>query len=153
MSGGVNKVILVGNLGRDPEVSYSQSGLAICRMRLAVTERVKKGEAWEDRTEWVTLTAFGKTGENAGQYLGKGRQIYVEGRLSTRSYKDKEGVEKWSTEVVVDQLVYLGSPGDKPRSAPSNGTNGKHATRSADVPARGGDTNADPGFIDDDLPF
>ena len=176
MAAGVNKVILVGNLGRDPEVRYTQSGGAVSNLRLAVTERRKDGEGWKDHTEWVTVVAFGKTAENAGQYLQKGRQIYVEGRLQTRSYKDKEGVEKWSTEVVANQILFLGGgegrPGGAatgaPRSsegprqngggapgygggAPSYGApNGGGPDEIGPGPSSGGGDN---GFIDDDLPF
>ena len=109
MAAGVNKVIIVGNLGRDPDVRFSQSGNAVCKLNVAVTERQKVGEKWEDRTEWVRVVTFGKTAENAGQYLQKGRQIYVEGRLQTSSYKDKEsGVEKYTTEVIANQVLVLG---------------------------------------------
>ena len=138
---GVNKVIIVGNLGRDPEVRYSQSGMAICKLSVAVTERVKKGEAWEDVTEWFRVTCFGKQAENAGQYLQKGRQVYVEGRLKTDKYTDKDGVEKTSTEVVCNTLQFLG---------------GKSEGGGDRAPQRGGKQAAPPdgaGFIDDDLPF
>lgn len=109
---GVNKVIIVGNLGRDPEVRFSQGGMAIGKLSVAVTEKIKKGEAWEEHTEWFRVTVFGKTAENAAQYLQKGRQVYVEGRLKTEKYKDKDGNEKTSTEVVASTLQYLGG-GDK----------------------------------------
>ena len=108
MAAGVNKVILVGNLGKDPEVRYVQSGNAVCTLRLAVNERRKEGDQWKDHTEWMDVVTFGKTAENAGQYLQKGRQVYVEGRMQTRQYKDKEGHEKWRTEVVANQVLFLG---------------------------------------------
>ena len=110
MATGINKVIIVGNLGRDPEVRYSQAGMAICNFSVAVTERVKDGDAWKDATEWFRVVTFGKTAENAGQYLAKGRQVYVEGRLKTSKYKDKDGVEKTSVELVANQLTFLGGP-------------------------------------------
>ena len=145
---GINKVILVGNLGKDPEVRYAQSGMAICKLRLAVTERVKDGaEGWKDATEWFTVTLFGKTAENAGQYLQKGKQVYVEGRLKTDKYKDKDGVEKTSIEVIANTLQYLGTGG------------GGGRPRDAGAPAGGGSKGgneappASDGFIDDDLPF
>ena len=152
MSAGVNKTILVGNLGRDPEVRYTQGGGAVCNLRLAVTERRKDGDdGWKDHTEWVTVVAFGKTAEKAGQYLQKGRQIYVEGRLQTRSYKDKEGVEKWSTEVVANQVLFLGA---------GNQAAGQGAGEGRRPPTGGGSgapndtgTAREPDFIDDDLPF
>lgn len=110
---GVNKVIIVGNLGKDPEVRYSNSGMAICKLSVAVTERVKDGDEWKEATEWFRVTLFGKQAENAGQYLQKGRSVYVEGRLKTEKYKDKEGVEKTSTEVVANTIQFLGGGGER----------------------------------------
>lgn len=115
---GVNKVIIVGNLGRDPEVRYAQSGMAVCKLSVAVTERVKDGDAWKDATEWFRVTLFGKQAESAGQYLQKGRSVYVEGRLKTDKYKDKDGVEKTSTEVVGNVVQFLG--GGKGEGAPAD---------------------------------
>jgi single-strand DNA-binding protein len=108
---GVNKWIGVGNLGRDPEVRFTQGGSAVCNLSVAVGERVKKGEAWEDHTEWVRVVCFGKTAENAGQFLQKGRQVYVEGKLRQREY-EKDGVKQRSTEVVADVLQFLGGKGE-----------------------------------------
>jgi single-strand DNA-binding protein len=140
---GINKIILVGNLGKDPEVRYAQSGMAICKMRVAVTERVKDGaDGWKDATEWFTITTFGKTAENAGQYLQKGRQVYVEGRLKTDKYKDKEGVERTAVEVIANTLQYLGNGnGQKGKTPSTEGT-------PVDQPPPASD-----GFVDDDLPF
>jgi single-strand DNA-binding protein len=141
---GINKIILVGNLGKDPEVRYAQSGMAVCKLRLAVTERVKDGaEGWKDATEWFTITLFGKTAENAGQYLQKGRQVYVEGRLKSDKYKDKEGVERTSVEVIANTLQYLGSGSGQKGKTPS--TDGE--------PVDGTAPSAADGFVDDDLPF
>lgn len=125
---GVNKVIIVGNLGRDPEVRYAQSGMAVCKLSVAVTERVKDGDAWKDATEWFRVTLFGKQAENAGQYLQKGRSVYVEGRLKTEKYKDKDGVEKTSTEVVGNVVQFLG--GGKGEGAPAD--KGKPAEQAVD---------------------
>jgi single-strand DNA-binding protein len=153
MAAGVNKVILVGNLGKDPEVRYVQSGNAVCTLRLAVTERRKDGDQWKDHTEWMDVVTFGKTAENAGQYLQKGRQVYVEGRLQTRQFKDKEGQEKWRTEVVANQVLFLGGGGGERGAGPRKSEGGR--------PAQGGPPPGDDapppqdngGFIDDDLPF
>ena len=134
---GVNKVIIVGNLGRDPEVRYSQGGMAICKMSVAVTQKVKDGDGWKDATEWFRVTLFGKQAENAGQYLQKGRQVYVEGRLKTDKYKDKEGVEKTSVEVVCNVLQFIGGKGE--------GGGEQKAPPKAPPKAPAGD--------DDDLPF
>ena len=105
-----NLVILVGNLGADPEMRTTGSGMAVCNLRIATTTR-KKGQdgTWADATEWHSVICFGKTAENAGQYLRKGRQVYVEGRLQTRKWQDKEGKDRWTTEVVVNEIKFLGS--------------------------------------------
>jgi single-strand DNA-binding protein len=134
---GVNKVIIVGNLGRDPEVRYSNGGMAICKLSVAVTERVKDGDEWKEHTEWFRVTLFGKQAENAGQYLQKGRPVYVEGRLKTEKYKDKEGVEKTSVEVIGNTIQFLGG-GNGERYVPDPGN-------------RKGDKK--PEGPDDDLPF
>lgn len=115
---GVNKVIIVGNLGRDPEVRFTQGGSAVCTLSVAVGERVKKGETWEEHTEWVRVVCFGKTAENAGQFLQKGRQVYVEGRLRQREY-EKDGVKQRSTEVVADVLQFLGGKGEGGNAKPA----------------------------------
>lgn len=142
---GVNKIMIIGNLGRDPEVRYSQSGNAVCNLSVAVTEKVKDGDGWKDATEWFRVVTFGKTAENAGKYLAKGRQVYVEGRLRTQKYKDKDGVEKQSTEVIAYAIQFLGGGGDakKPGGPPSGSS-----APSSNAPPMGDD-----GFIDDDLPF
>jgi single-strand DNA-binding protein len=114
---GINKVIIIGNLGRDPEVRFTQGGSAVCSLSVAVGERVKKGEAWEDHTEWFRVVVFGKTAENAGQYLQKGRQVYCEGKLRQKEYEDKDGTKKRSTEVVADVLQWLGGKGEGGRDA------------------------------------
>lgn len=110
MSNGVNKVILIGNLGRDPEVRYTHSNNAVCNLRVAVGERRKDGEEYKEHTEWMDVVVFGRTAENAGKYLHKGRPVFAEGRLQTRKWQDKEGRDRWSTEVVAHNLRFLGSP-------------------------------------------
>lgn len=107
----VNKVIIVGNLGKDPEVRYSQSGDAITGITVATTDKWKDKATGEQKeaTEWHRISFFGKLAEIAGQYLKKGSQIYVEGKLKTRKYTDKDGIEKYSTEINADQLQMLGS--------------------------------------------
>lgn len=104
----VNKVILLGNLGADPEVRYTQSGQPVCSLRMATNE------VWNDRdgnrqerTEWHSITVWGKTAELCGQYLEKGRQVYVEGRLQSREYADKEGIDRKVWDVVADRVVFL----------------------------------------------
>lgn len=145
MPSGVNKVFIVGNLGRDPEVHYTQSGSAVCKFPVAAGERRKKDGEWVDHTEWVRAVCFGKTAENAGQYLSKGRQVHIEGRLSTQKWTDKEGVDRWSTDVIIDRLTFLGGGGDKGgKSSPSKPPGEDRG---------GGGGGGDSGFYDDDLPF
>ena len=106
----VNKVILVGNLGADPESRTTNTGTAVVNLRLATTERMKDRDSgeWKDHTEWHRVVCFGRTAENVAKFTRKGRQIYVEGRLRTRKWQDQNGVEKWSTEIVGDVIQFLG---------------------------------------------
>jgi single-strand DNA-binding protein len=132
MAGSVNKVILIGHLGAKPELKYLPSGQAVCEMRIATNEVFNdKQQQRQERTEWHRVVAWGKTGENCAQYLDKGRQIYVEGRLQTRSWDDKNSGEKrYMTEIVANNVTFLGGggpgvSGDEPRPsrrpAPQNG--------------------------------
>jgi single-strand DNA-binding protein len=110
MAKSVNKVILIGNLGKDPEVKYTPSGMAVARFTLATNDRFKDKEGnWQDKTEWHNLVAFQRTAEIVGEYLKKGRTVYVEGKLQTSSWDDKEsGQKKYRTEIIVNDLVLLG---------------------------------------------
>ena len=105
----VCKVILIGNLGKDPEVRYAASGTAVCNFSLATTRqwKDKQGETQKE-TEWHKVSAFGRTAEVCGEYLKKGAQVYVEGRLQTRKWQDKEGADRYTTEVICDQMQMLG---------------------------------------------
>jgi single-strand DNA-binding protein len=107
----VNKVILVGNLGRDPEVRYMPSGDAVANIAIATTDKWKDKQTGEqkEQTEWHRVSFFGKLAEIAGQYLVKGSQVYIEGKLQTRKYTDKDGVEKFATEIRADTMQMLGS--------------------------------------------
>ena len=114
MAGGVNKVILIGHLGADPEIRYTQNGAPVANLRLATSESWKnKNGQKEERTEWHRVVAWSKLAELAGQYLSKGRQIYVEGRLQTRSWDDKDGNKRYSTEIVATNIQFLGGPSDR----------------------------------------
>jgi len=106
----VNKVILVGNLGRDPETRYTTSGDAVTNIRVATTDtwKDKNGEK-QEKTEWHTVVFFGRQAEIAGEYLKKGKQVYVEGRLQTRKWQDKEGQDRYTTEIVAERMQMLGS--------------------------------------------
>lgn len=110
--GSVNKVILVGNLGRDAELKYTPAGVAVSNLSLATTDtwRGKDGQK-QERTEWHRVTLWGKTAESVQPYLTKGKQVYIEGRLQTRSWEDKDGNKKFSTEVSADRVTLLGSGG------------------------------------------
>src|SRR5947208_1299794 len=109
----VNKVILLGNLGRDPETRYTTGGDAVTTLNIATSEQWKdKSGEKQERTEWHSVVLFGRQAEIAGEYLKKGRSVYIEGRLQTRKYTDKEGVEKYSTEIVGDRMQLLGGGRD-----------------------------------------
>jgi single-strand DNA-binding protein len=157
----VNKVIIVGNLGRDPEVRYTPNGSAVCNVTVA-TSRVRKnkesGEKTED-TEWHRIVFFDKLAEIAGEYLKKGRSVYVEGRLQTRKWQDKDGVEKYTTEIVATDMQMLGSREGMGGGAPSDdGAGGYERAAPASRPA-GAAANRpaakSSGFsdMDDDIPF
>ena len=109
---GVNKVILIGNLGRDPELRYTQSGQAVANFTLATSEswNKKDGGGREERTEWHRIVAWGRTAELCAQYLAKGRTVYVEGRLQTREWENREGQKQRTTEVVAQTVQFLGGP-------------------------------------------
>ena len=162
----VNKVIIVGNLGRDPEVRYTPNGSAVCNVTVA-TSRARKnkesGEKTED-TEWHRIVFFDKLAEIAGEYLKKGRSVYVEGRLQTRKWTDKDGAEKYTTEIVATEMQMLGSrEGMGGGSSDDGGGSGGGYERSAPAarPASGGAPAGRPaskpasGFsdMDDDIPF
>ena len=128
MARGVNKVILLGNLGKDPEVKYTQSGMAVARFSLATTERAKdKDGNWQDKTEWHNVVAFGRTAEVAGEYLKKGRTVYIEGAIRTSSWDDKEsGQKKYRTEIIVNDLIMVGGQreGGEGGGSPYGGSRG-----------------------------
>ena len=112
-SRGVNKVILVGNLGNDPEVRYMPNGNAVANLSLATSESWKDQQGqMQERTEWHRLTMYRRLAEVAGEYLKKGSQIYVEGKLQTRKWQDNQGQDKYTTEIIVDQMQMLGGRGD-----------------------------------------
>jgi single-strand DNA-binding protein len=153
----VNKVILVGNLGADPETRYMTNGDAVCNIRLATTESWKDKASGEKKeiTEWHRVVFYRKLGEIAAQYLKKGSQVYLEGRIRTRKWTDKEGQERYTTEIEATEMQMLGgrgAGGDRAESAPP--TSQQPAARSTAPAARGGGA-AKPSFddLDDDIPF
>lgn len=157
MARGVNKVILVGNLGKDPEVRYSPNGQAIANCTIATSESWKDKTTGEkqERTEWHRIVFFGRLGEIAGEYLKKGSQIYVEGRLQTRKWQDKEGKDRYTTEIVANEMQMLGSrsgggmPSEPPQEAAAAGGYEPAAARTG---GGGGGKPAAADF-DDDIPF
>jgi single-strand DNA-binding protein len=168
----VNKVILVGNLGRDPEVRYSPEGSAICNLSLATTSQWKDKASGEKReeTEWHRVVMYNRLAEIAGEYLKKGRSVYIEGRLKTRKWQDKDtGADRYSTEIVADQMQMLGgregggeggySGGggggyeDAPQQRPARQQQRPAPQRPAGQPAGGGGGAANLTDMDDDIPF
>ncbi len=160
---GVNKAIIVGNLGRDPELRYTQGGSPVCQLSVATTRAyTNKNNDRIEETEWHRIVVWGKSAEHCNNFLSKGRQVYVEGRIQTRSYDDKEGIKRYSTEIVADSVQFLGSrdggkssdgqggkssggDGSKPPSMPNGGQgSGEGGWNDNYIPS-------DPG--DDDIPF
>ncbi len=162
MARGVNKVILVGNLGNDPEVKYTQGGMAITTLSLATTSvRKDKDGNQQEKTEWHRVKLFGKLGEIAGEYLKKGRQVYIEGSIRYDKFTGQDGVEKYFTDIVADEMQMLGGGGgergdsagggDRPqRSAPAQRREPSAQGAPRQAPQSQG---FDGGFEDDDIPF
>ncbi len=157
----VNKVILVGNLGRDPETRYNPDGGAITNVSIATTDKWKDKASGEmkEATEWHRVVFFNRLAEIAGEYLKKGRSVYVEGRLRTRKWTDKDGNEKYTTEIVADQMQMLGSREGMGGGGSYGGESdegGAPAPRAARAPAVSGAAKPVPANIadmDDDIPF
>ncbi len=147
MAGGVNKVILVGNLGADPDMRYTPNGAGVCELRLATNESwTDKSGQKQDRTEWHKIIVWGKRAEVCSKYLAKGRQVYIEGSLRTRSWDDKEGNKRYTTEIIASDVQFLGGRGGDNRSdsmEPMAGQN--YESNNA-----GNNTPSAPG---DDIPF
>ncbi len=156
----VNKVILVGNLGADPETRYLPSGDAVCNIRMATTDRIrdKASGEFKESTEWHRVVFFGKLAETAGQYLKKGRQVYVEGRIRTNKWQDKDGNERYTTEIIASEMKMLGSREGMGSPADNQSDYGGSMPSSAGPSAVNRPTPAakkKPDFddMDDDIPF
>jgi single-strand DNA-binding protein len=151
----VNKVILVGNLGRDPEVRYMPSGDAVANITIATTEtwKDKAGEK-QEQTEWHRVAMFGKTAEIAGEYLKKGSQVYIEGRLQTRKWTDKEGQERYTTEIRADRMQMLGSrSGGSERMPPPDDEAPPRSSAAPKKSAPAGGKGGNFDDLEDDIPF
>ena len=132
---GVNKVILVGNLGKDPEVRYTPSGKAITSFSIATTENWKDKEGnKQEKTEWHKIVTFDRLAEICGEYLAKGRQVYIEGRIQTRSWDDKSGVKRYTTEVVANVMQMLGGPKDGGKDSGATAAGGATAAEEPPPP-------------------
>jgi len=161
MARGVNKVILIGNLGADPETRYSASGTAMCTISIATSESWKDKQTGEqqERTEWHRVKFFGRLAEIAGEYLKKGRQVYIEGAIRSSKYTDKEGIERWSTDIIANEMQMLGGPGESESRGEGGGYRQRPPQgRPSGEPPGGGHPPAPPppqdnGFEDDDIPF
>lgn len=144
----VNKVLLLGNLGQDPEVRYTPSGATVCTFSIATNERwTSKDGKKEERTEWHRIVVWGKLAELCGEYLGKGRTVFVEGRLQTREWTDKQGNKRYTTEIIANNIQFIGA---------GSGKGGGASQKSASLPEESapgpqGDTVVD--NIEEDIPF
>jgi single-strand DNA-binding protein len=161
MARGINKVILVGNLGADPETRYMPSGKAVTNIRIATSESWKDKQSGDqqERTEWHRVVLFDKLGEISAEYLRKGSQVYIEGALRTRKWQDKEGKDQYSTEIVARDMQMLGGRGGAGGGAGTGGGGGEsrsgggYERRPATSEERAPAAAADEGEFDDDIPF
>lgn len=140
----LNKVMLIGNLGKDPEVRYTTSGTAVASFSIATSEKFKsKNGEWEEKTEWHNITLWGRLAEIAGEYLAKGKTVYIEGRLQTRKWQDRDGRDRYTTEIVGDKMQMFGGKGD-----------GGGRAKVSEEPSYGAQSHDEPTFNpDDDIPF
>ncbi len=161
MARGINKVILVGNLGQDPEVRYMPSGGAVTNISIATTDswKDKTSGQRQDRTEWHRVVMFNKLAEISGEYLKKGAQVYIEGRLQTRKWQDQSGQDKYTTEIVANEMQMLGGRGDGGGTAsfsnnpPPQGKNQPAQPAQGQAPQNQPEAMAGPDDFDDDIPF
>jgi len=141
---GINKVMLIGRLGQDPEVRYTPDGTAVANFSIATSEEWKDKNSGEkrERTEWHRIVAWRRLGEICGEYLSKGRQVYIEGRIQTRSWEDKDGNKRYTTEIIASDVQFLGGRDSATAGGPSAG-----------APDTGGQGPSPQGPQDDDIPF
>ncbi|MBX7137736.1 MAG: single-stranded DNA-binding protein [Oligoflexia bacterium] len=155
----INKVMLLGNLGKDPELRYTNQQFPVAKFSLATGERRKDASGnWGEHTEWHNIVAFGKTAELCSQYLKKGRQVFIEGRIQTRKWQDKEGKDRWTTEIIANNVQFVGN---KPGAGTDSGASYTVETTNAGNELLDSLPSADqvsaaaepPAFDDDDIPF
>jgi len=155
MAGGVNKVILVGNLGADPDMRYTPSGQGVCELRVATSEswNDKNGQR-QERTEWHRIVVWGKRAEVCSKYLSKGRQVFVEGRIQTRTYDDKDGNKRYITEIIAAVVQFLGGGGGRDGNKSRGDGDAPPPPNDADFGGYGGGGGGGGGGgPDDDIPF
>jgi len=137
----LNLCQFIGNLGQDPELRTAQGGTSVCSLSVAVNERRKQGDQWVDHTEWIKVTVWGQQADACGKHLAKGRQVYVQGRMSTRKWQDKNGQDRWTTEIIAEQVRFLGP-------APKGGDRDERPS------GRGAGNDAGPvGNYSDEIPY
>jgi single-strand DNA-binding protein len=153
MAKGVNKVFLLGNVGKDPEIRSTAGGMTIASFTLATADRQKDAQGnWQDKTEWHNLVAFQRTAEVVRDYVRKGTQLFIEGKIQTRSWDDKEsGAKRYKTEILVNELSLLGKPGGG--SSEGGGSYSRSSSASSSVAPAAAHDYADQGITDDDIPF
>ena len=156
MARGVNKVILVGNLGADPETRYTASGAAITNIRIATSEswRDKQTGENQERTEWHRVVFFSRLAEIAGEYLRKGSQVYVEGSLRTRKWQGQDGQDRYTTEIVANEMQMLGARGGEASARPAGGGfRDSKPEQKSQAPAQSAPAPVEDNFAEDDIPF
>ena len=147
----LNKAMIIGNLGVDPEIRYTQSGTPVANLRIATNETwTDKGGQRQERTEWHRVVVFGRTAENVGKYLTKGRQVFVEGRIQTKEWEDRDGNKRYTTEIVAQNITFLS--GGSGGGGGGRGYDGPSYSE-ADMGPSGGESGFDQSFDDDDIPF
>jgi single-strand DNA-binding protein len=156
---GLNRMELIGNLGQDPEVRHTGSGMAVCELSIAVNERVKKGDQWESHTEWIRCVVFGKRAENVAKFLSKGSQVYIEGKWRTEKW-EKDGVTRYTTKVLVDDVQFLDGKKDGASRGGQHGGGGSADYESQRKTGWAGTTEPASDYgtpnregLDDDIPF
>lgn len=150
---GVNKAMLLGRLGKDPELRYTGNQTPVCSFSLATGERRKDASGnWVDHTEWHNIVVWGKTGENCANYLKKGREVFIDGRIQTRKWQDKEGRDRYTTEVVANNVQFVGGR-DSVEQGASDGPNNIPLPSADQVASNAGGGADEVAFEDDDIPF